>query len=335
MTAKTPPTIDEILAARDRIAPHVHVTPVETCATLDRLAGCRVVLKCENLQKGGAFKARGATNAVFALDRRSAERGVCTHSSGNHAGALARAAALRGIPAHIVMPSTAPRVKVAAVEGYGGRITFCEPTLTAREATLERVVEATGATFVHPYDEPLVLAGQGTCALELVEQAPEVEVVMAPVGGGGLASGCAVALAACAPDARLVGAEPAAADDARRSLELGRIVPSEDPRTVADGLRTALSPLTFAVLSGHGVEILTATEEGIVAATRLLWERAKLVVEPSGAVPLAVLLAHRERFAGRTVGLVLSGGNVDLDRLPWTTGRAGAPDLSPGAMPLE
>ncbi len=317
MSAGPAPTFDEILAARERIAPHVHLTPVETCATLDRLAGCRIHLKCENLQKGGAFKARGAANAVFSLCDEAAARGVCTHSSGNHAGALARAAALRGIPAHIVMPSTAPRVKVAAVEGYGGRITFCEPTLAARETTLERVVAATGATFVHPYDEPLVLAGQGTCALELVEQAPELDVIVTPVGGGGLASGSAITLAACAPDVHLVGAEPAAADDAMRSLALGRIVPSQDPVTIADGLRTSLSPLTFGVLSDHGIEILTATEDGIVAATRLLWERAKLVVEPSGAVPLAVVLAHRERFAGLAVGLVLSGGNVDLDRLPW------------------
>ncbi len=315
--SSAPPTIEEILEAARRIAPHVHHTPVATCATLDRMAGARLLLKCENLQKAGAFKARGATNAVFALDEATAHRGVCTHSSGNHAAALARAATLRGIPAHIVMPSTAPRVKVAAVEGYGGRITFCEPTLAARETTLEAIVAATGATFVHPYDEPLVIAGQGTCALELLEQAGDLDVVMTPVGGGGLASGTCITLAACAPGTRFVGAEPAAADDARRSLEVGRLLPSEDPVTVADGLRTALSPLTFDILSRHAEAILTASEDQIVAATRLLWERAKLVVEPSGAVPLAVVLAHPERFAGLKIGLVLSGGNVDLDRLPW------------------
>ncbi len=310
--------VEDVLEAAQRIAPHVHRTPVATCATLDRMAGARLLFKCENLQKAGAFKARGAANAVFALDEEIAGRGVCTHSSGNHAAALARAAALRGIPAHIVMPSTAPRVKVAAVEGYGGRITFCAPTLAARETTLEAVVAATGATFVHPYDEPLVVAGQGTCALELLEQAPGLDVVMTPVGGGGLASGTCITLAARAPGVRFIGAEPAAADDARRSLELGRLLPSEDPVTVADGLRTALSPLTFGILQRHAEAILTASEDQIVAATRLIWERAKLVVEPSGAVPLAVVLTHRERFAGLTVGIVLSGGNVDLDRLPWT-----------------
>ncbi len=311
------PSLDDVLAAAQRIEPHVHRTPVATCETLDRMAGARLLLKCENLQKAGAFKARGATNAVFALDKASASRGVCTHSSGNHAAALARAAALRGIPALIVMPSTAPRVKVAAVEAYGGRITFCEPTLAARESTLEAIVASTGATFVHPYDEPLVVAGQGTCALELLEQAPDLDVVMTPVGGGGLASGTCITLAARAAGVRFVGAEPASADDARRSLELGRLVPSEDPVTVADGLRTALSRLTFGILSRHAEAILTASEDQIIAATRLLWERAKLVVEPSGAVPLATVLAHRERFAGLSVGIVLSGGNVDLDRLPW------------------
>ena len=315
--SSAPPTIEEILEAARRIAPHIHRTPVATCTTLDRMAGARLLLKCENLQKAGAFKARGATNAVFALDEAAAHRGVCTHSSGNHAAALARAAALRGIPAHIVMPSTAPRVKVAAVEGYRGRITFCEPTLAARETTLEAIVTATGATFVHPYDEPLVIAGQGTCALELLEQAGDLDVVITPVGGGGLASGTCITLAARASGIHFVGAEPAAADDACRSLELGRLLPSEDPVTVADGLRTALSPLTFGILSRHAEAILTASEDQIVAATRLLWERVKLVVEPSGAVPLAVVLAHPERFAGLRVGLVLSGGNVDLDRLPW------------------
>jgi threonine dehydratase len=311
------PTLDDIRAAAARIAPHVHRTPVATCASIDALAGCALHFKCEHLQKVGAFKARGAANAVFSLTDDEAGRGVCTHSSGNHAAALARAARLRGVPAHIVMPSSAPPVKKAAVAGYGGLITECEPTLQARERTLAEVQRATGATFVHPYDDPRVIAGQGTVALELLEQAPGLDVVMAPVGGGGLASGTVLAVAALAPGTEVWGAEPAGADDAFRSLRDGRRHPSVAPRTIADGLLTALSERTFRILRGGLAGILTADDEDIVRAMRLLWERAKLLVEPSAAVPLAAVLAHPGRFAGRRVGIILSGGNVDLDGLPW------------------
>jgi threonine dehydratase/serine racemase len=311
------PTFSDILAAAERIRPYVHRTPVVTCGAVDRLAGARVRFKCENLQKVGAFKARGATNAVLSLTDEEARRGVATHSSGNHAAAVARAAGLRGVPAYIVMPSSAPPVKVRAVEGYGGVITVCEPTQAGRESALAEVVARTGATFVHPYENSRVIAGQGTAALELLEEVPDLDLVIAPVGGGGLLSGTALAVAGVSARTRVVGAEPAAADDARRSLELGRIVPAGNPQTVADGLRTTLGELPFAILRERGVTILTATEEEIVAAMRLIWERAKLVVEPSGAVPLAVVLAHREVFSGLEVGVVVSGGNVDLDRLPW------------------
>lgn len=311
------PNFADIRAAAARIAPHVHRTPVATCASIDTLSGCALHFKCEHLQMVGAFKARGAANAVYSLTDEEAGLGVCTHSSGNHAAALARAARLRGVPAHIVMPSSAPPVKKAAVAGYGGLITECEPTLEARERTLAEVQRRTGATFIHPYDDPRVIAGQGTAALELLEQAPGLDVVMAPVGGGGLASGTVLAVAALAPCTEVWGAEPAGADDAFRSLRDGRRHPSVAPRTIADGLLTALSERTFRILRGGLSGILTADDEVIVRAMRLLWERAKLLVEPSAALPLAAVLAHPDRFAGRRVGIILSGGNVDLDRLPW------------------
>jgi len=312
------PYFEDVLAAAERIQGHVHRTPVITCAGIDGIAGAEIHFKCENLQKVGAFKARGATNAVLALDEDAARRGVATHSSGNHAAALARAARLRGVPAHIVMPATAPPVKRAAVEGYGAEITECEPTLEAREATLREVVARTGATYIHPYDEPMVIAGQGTAALELITDVPDLELVLAPVGGGGLLSGTAIAVSGSRPEIEVWGTEPAGADDAFRSLRDGRLHPSVEPRTIADGLLTALSERTFRILRNHVGGILRVSEEGIVRAMRLLWERAKLVVEPSGAVPLAAVLEHRERFAGRRVGIILSGGNVDLDRLPWS-----------------
>ena len=311
------PTIDDILAAAERMAEHVHRTPVATCASIDRIAGAELFFKCENLQKVGAFKARGATNAVFSLDDEAAARGVCTHSSGNHAAALARAAGLRGIPAYIVMPSSAPPVKKAAVAGYGAVITDCEPTLEARETTLVEVQDQTGATFIHPYDDPRVIAGQGTAALELLEQAPELKVVLVPVGGGGLASGTTIAVASLRPEIEVWGAEPAEADDAFRSLRDGKLYPSVEPTTIADGLLTSLSDRTFRILSNGLAGILTVDEATIVRSMRLLWERAKLLVEPSAAVPLAAVLANRSRFEGRKVGIILSGGNVDLDNLPW------------------
>jgi threonine dehydratase len=314
---RSAPGIEDVRAAARRIAPYVHRTPVATCTGLDRIAGAQLFFKCENLQKVGAFKARGATNAVLCLADAEAGRGVATHSSGNHAAALARAAALRGAPAHIVMPRTAPGVKRAAVSGYGAEITDCEPTLAARESTLAELVERTGATFIHPYDDPVVIAGQGTAALELLEEVPEIDAVIAPIGGGGLLSGTVIAVEGRSPDVAVFGAEPQGADDAFRSLRDGVIYPSVCPETIADGLLTSLSDLTFAILHGHVAGILTVSEEGIVEAMRLVWQRAKFVVEPSGAVPFAAVLEHRDRFQDRRVGIILSGGNVDLDRLPW------------------
>jgi len=311
------PTFGDIRAAAERIAPYIHRTPVVTCASIDAIAGVSLFFKCENLQKVGAFKARGATNAVFSLDDEAAARGVCTHSSGNHAAALARAAGLRGIPAQIVMPSSAPPVKKAAVAGYGAVITECEPTLEARETTLAEVQGQTGATFIHPYDDVRVIAGQGTAALELLEQTPDLDVVMPPVGGGGLASGTTITVSSLRPEIEIWGAEPAQADDAFRSLRDGRLYPSVKPATIADGLLTSLSDRTFRILSAGLTGILTVDEATIVRAMRLLWERAKILVEPSGAVPLAAVLANRGRFDGRRVGLILSGGNTNLDILPW------------------
>jgi len=309
------PTFDDVLEAAERIHGFVHRTPLVTCTAIDRATQARVLLKCENLQKVGAFKARGATNAVRSLDPDAAARGVCTHSSGNHAQALAWAAAARGVPAFIVMPSTAPAVKRAAVAGYGAQITECRPTLEARESTLARVQVETGATFIHPYDDPLVIAGQGTAVLEVLADAPDVDAVVVPVGGGGLASGSCLAAAGLRPDLEVWGAEPAGADDAYRSLRDGTRYPSVDPETCADGLLTALSERTFRLLRRHLAGILTVSEEAIQRAVRLLFERAKLVVEPSGAVPLAMVLEHPDRFRGSTVAVVLSGGNVDPARL--------------------
>jgi threonine dehydratase/serine racemase len=288
-----------------------------TSESLDTISGAKLFFKCENLQKAGAFKFRGACNAVRALPDDQARRGVVTHSSGNHAAALALAARYRGIPAHIVMPENAPQAKRAAVEAYGGRVVPCAPTLDARESTMVRVREETGAVLVHPYDDPLVIAGQGTVALELLAQAPDLDAVIAPVSGGGLLSGIAIAAAGLAPHIEILGCEPALADDAARSLAAGRLMPAGPGNTIADGLRATLSERTFAIFQRHVRQVLTVREDQIVAAMRLIWERIKLVVEPSGAVPLAAILAEPGLFHRRRVGIVLSGGNLDLDRLPW------------------
>ncbi|HUA90404.1 MAG TPA: pyridoxal-phosphate dependent enzyme, partial [Steroidobacteraceae bacterium] len=305
-----------IEAARARIAGRVRETPVLTSQRLDELCGAQLYFKCENFQKCGAFKARGATNAVFALGSEQAQRGVATHSSGNHAAALARAARLRGIPAYIVMPSNTPRAKRAAVERYGGTITYCEPTLAAREREANALVAATGAVLVHPYDNVMVMAGQGTVAAELLGQVPELDVILCPVGGGGLISGTAVAAAALRPGVRVFGAEPAGADDAARSLHTGALQPMGAPRTIADGLRGALAPRTFAEIRRGVEDIVTVSEEQIVSGMRELWEVLKIVVEPSGAVPYAALRAGAA-LRGRRIGVILSGGNLDLDQLPW------------------
>ncbi|HDR88039.1 MAG TPA: pyridoxal-phosphate dependent enzyme [Bacteroidetes bacterium] len=311
------PALEDIRAAYLRIRNYVHRTPVFTSKAINQIAGADLFFKCENFQKVGAFKFRGATHAVMRLREEEAARGVATHSSGNHAAALALAASLRGIPAYIVMPENSPVIKKKAVAGYGANITFCEPTLQARESSLEEVVAETGARFVHPYNNFEVVCGQGTATLEFLEQVPELEVVMPPVGGGGLLSGTAVAARGLKPEIIIYGAEPAGADDAFRSLQKGEIVPSVSPRTIADGLLTSLGPLTFAVISKKVDDILTCSEDSIVAAMRLIWERMKIVAEPSAAVPLAVVLDHPEVFRNRKVGLIVSGGNVDLTRLPF------------------
>lgn len=312
------PTINDIRQAAERIRPYAHRTPVLTCQTLDRMLGMSLFFKCENLQKVGAFKFRGACNTVFSLSEEEAARGVATHSSGNHAQALALAARIRGIPAHIVMPETSPQVKQAAVAGYGAEITFCKPTLEARESTLAEVVARTGATFVHPYNNVRVIAGQGTAALELFEEVPDLDVIMAPVGGGGLLSGTALATAALSPATRVIAGEPAGADDAYRSLQTGQIQPSLQPKTIADGLLTSLGEITFAIIRRHVEKILTVQDETIIRAMRLVWERMKIVIEPSAAVPLAALLEHPEvALQGKRIGIIFSGGNVDLGKLPF------------------
>jgi threonine dehydratase/serine racemase len=311
--------LQAVREASARIAGRAHRTPVATCATLDRLAGLRLFFKCEHLQKVGAFKFRGALNAVLKLPDEVARRGVVTHSSGNHAQALALAARLRGIPAYIVMPQSALEVKRRAVEDYGGRVVLCEPNLQAREATAAAVQAETGATLIHPYDHPDVIAGQGTAALELLEQVPDLDSVITPVGGGGLLSGTCIAAKGLKPSVRVFGAEPLGADDVARSLAAGTLIPQTGPRTIADGLLTSLGQLTWPVIRDQVEAVVTVTDEEIVRAMRLAWERAKLLIEPSSAVAVAAALADafRARPGLGRVGVVLSGGNANLDRLPW------------------
>ena len=313
----TEPDLSAIQSAWRLIQPHVHYTPLMHSRLLDAATGARIGFKCENLQRVGAFKARGACNAVLSLGEEAALNGVATHSSGNHGAALAMAAALRGIPAHIVMPDNAPAVKRDAVAAYGARIIDCESTLAAREAALEQLLQETGAHPVHPYTDPRVIAGQGTVALEVLEQMPELEVLVVPVGGGGLLSGVALAVKALRPEVEVVAAEPAGADDAFRSFGLGELQPQNNPQTIADGLRAGLGEINFSIIRRHVDTILTVEEASIVEAMRLQWTRLKTVVEPSGAVSFAALLEHPERFAGRQVACVISGGNVDIDHLPW------------------
>jgi threonine dehydratase len=312
-----PPTLHDIRAAATRIQPYIHRTPVLTSESLNQKVEAQVFLKCENLQKVGAFKFRGACNAVFSLSDEQAQCGVCTHSSGNHAQALALAARLRGIPAYIVMPSSAPAVKKAAVAGYGGQITFCEPTLQAREATLAQVVAETGAEIVHPYNDERVIAGQGTAALELLEEVPDLDVILTPVGGGGLLSGTAIAAKGIKPGIRVIAGEPEMADDAYRSLQAGEIIPSIKPRTIADGLLTSLGTITFPIIREHVEQVVTVSEQGIMDAMKFIWERLKIIIEPSSAVAVGVLWERKIDLTGLKVGVILSGGNVDLEKLPW------------------
>ncbi len=310
-------TREELDAAAARIRPFVHRTPVLTCSTIDALGAASFFFKCENFQKVGAFKYRGATNAVQMLSDQDASRGVATHSSGNHAAALALAARVRGIPAHIVMPENAPAIKKAAVAGYGALITYCEPTLQAREDTLADVIEATGAAEVHPYNDTRIIAGQSTAARELFEDVPDLHIVMTPVGGGGLLSGTALSAHYFSPGTAVIAGEPLGADDAARSFRAGHIIPSVAPKTIADGLLTSLGDKTFAVISRLVSDIVTVDEDAIVAAMRLVWERMKIVIEPSSAVPLAAALSGRIDVAGKRIAIIFSGGNCDLARLPW------------------
>ncbi|HRJ58325.1 MAG TPA: pyridoxal-phosphate dependent enzyme [Anaerolineales bacterium] len=310
-------TIEDIRQAAARIKPHIHRTPVLTNESLNQQVGAQVYLKCENFQKVGAFKFRGACNAVFSLTDEEAQRGVVTHSSGNHAQALALAARMRGIPAYIVMPSNAPQVKKNAVAAYGGQITFCEPTLEARESTMESIRLDTGATVVHPYNDERVIAGQGTAALELLEDVPDLDVILAPVGGGGLLSGTSIAATETKRGIRVIAGEPEMADDAFRSMQAGEIIPSVDPKTVADGLLTSLGTLTFPIIRERVEQIVTVSEAGIITAMKYVWERAKIIIEPSAAVPLGVLWEKKIKLNGLRIGVILSGGNVDLEKLPW------------------
>jgi threonine dehydratase len=311
------PTLQTIREAHERIGPFIHRTPVLSSASLDGMAGARVFFKCENFQKIGAFKIRGGMNAVLSLPAEALRHGVATHSSGNHAQAIAYAAREVGTRAYIVMPRNAPEIKKKAVAGYGAEIILCEPTLQAREDTLREVVARTGAAFVHPFDDYRVIAGQATCAVELLEDVPGLEVVMTPVGGGGLLGGTALAVHYFSPGTPVIAGEPAGADDAYRSLRAGTIQTNATTQTIADGLLTSLGAKTFPLIQQYVEDIITVSDEQIVAAMRLIWERMKIIIEPSCAVPFAALLKEKDRFAGKRVGIILTGGNVDLGKLPF------------------
>jgi threonine dehydratase len=312
--------LDSIRAAHERIRPHIKRTPVLTSSRLDDASGGSLFFKCENFQKGGAFKARGATNAVFALDDATARRGVATHSSGNHGAALARGAKLRGVPAHIVMPSNSAKVKVRAVESYGARIVFCEPTQAAREAACADVIAETGATLIHSFENEDVMAGQGTAAVELLEDVPGLDLVMCPVGGGGLLCGTAVAAKSMRPQIKGMAAEPANVDDAAQSFRAGRLISTEQKFTIADGLRTNVGEPNFSIIQRYVDDIVTVSEEAIITAMRTIWETMKIIIEPSAALSYAAIMegsASKIDIGGKRVGIILTGGNVDLDALPW------------------
>ncbi len=314
------PTYQDVLDAHERIRPHIHRTPVLTSSYFNELVGAELFFKCENFQKAGAFKVRGASNAVFGLDDEMAKRGVATHSSGNHALSLSYAAGRRGIPCHVVMPRTAPQAKKDAVRGYGGIITECEPSTSSREAVFAEVQARTGAEFVHPYNDPRVIAGQGTCSREFMEQTGGVDIMVAPIGGGGMISGTCLTLSNIAPEVQIIAAEPEQADDAYRSFKAGHIIADDAPDTIADGLKVPLKELTWHFVSNHVTDILTASEQEIIDAMKLTWQRMKIVMEASCAVPLATILKNKDRFAGKRVGVIVTGGNVDLAKLPWITG---------------
>ncbi|WP_367394228.1 beta-hydroxyaspartate dehydratase BhcB [Pseudomonas sp. X4] len=312
------PTIQDMVEARERIAPYIHKTPVLTSSFINGVVGAELFFKCENLQKAGAFKARGASNAVFGLSDEQASKGVATHSSGNHGTCLSYAAGRRGIPCTVVMPRTAPQAKKDAVKGYGGVVVECEPSTSSRESVFAQVVSESGAEFVHPYNDWRVIAGQATCSAELIEQVEGLDSVIAPIGGGGMVSGTCLTLSHLAPQIKIYAAEPLNADDAARSFRAGEIIADDAPVTVADGLKVPLKDLTWYFVRNHVTDILTATEEEIIDAMKLIWKRMKIVVEPSSAVPLAAILKNKELFAGQRVGIIITGGNVDLDKLPWS-----------------
>jgi threonine dehydratase len=309
--------LDDIRAAHERIRAYIHRTPVLTSTRLDDASGASLFFKCENFQKIGVFKPRGATNAVFSLDDTTARRGVATHSSGNHGTALARGAKLRGIPAHIVMPSNSAKVKVRAVESYGARIVFCESTQAAREAACADVIAKTGATLIHSFENKDVMAGQGTAAVELLEEVADLDLVMCPVGGGGLLCGTAVAAKAMRPKIKVIAAEPANADDAAQSFRTGRLIRTEKKFTIADGLRTNVGEPNFQIIQRYVDDIATVSEEAIIAGMRTIWETMKIIIEPSAAVPYAAIMEREIDIGGKRVGIILTGGNVDLDALPW------------------
>ena len=316
LLTEEPKPID-IQQAAETIAGIAHRTPVLKSALIDEITGCRVYFKCENFQKAGAFKFRGAYNTTTSLTRKELEKGVVTHSSGNHAGALALAAKLHNINAYIVMPSTAPEIKKKAVESYNAKITFCEPTLKAREEAAQKIIDETGAVLIHPYDNYSIIAGQATAAKELYEDIGSLDYLITPVGGGGLLSGSCLTTKYISPGTKVIGAEPKGADDAFRSIKDNKIYPSEKPKTICDGLLTSLSERTFNIIKNNVEEIITVDDETVVEAMRLIWERMKIIVEPSSAITLAVVLADKSKFANKLVGLILSGGNVDVDNLPF------------------
>jgi threonine dehydratase len=311
------PTFDDVKIAHERIKPYINRTPVLTSTYLNELTGAELFFKCENFQTPGAFKVRGASNAVFGLTDDQAKLGVATHSSGNHASCLSYAASMRGIPCNVVMPTSAPQAKKDTVRRYGGKITECEPSTSSREATFAQVQAATGGDFVHPYNDPRVIAGQATCAREFIEQTDGLDIVMAPIGGGGMISGTCLTLSNHSPETQIIAAEPEQADDAYRSFKAGYIIADDAPKTIADGLLVPLKDLTWHFVSNHVTDILTASEQEIIDAMKLTWKHLRVVMEASSSVPLATVLKNKERFAGKRVGIIITGGNVDLDTLPW------------------
>lgn len=307
----------DLIDARERIKNQIKRTPIFTSSSINSILGCNLFFKCENFQKVGAFKFRGASNAVLSLEEKELKRGVATHSSGNHAAALALAAKMKNVPAYIVMPRTAPEIKKKAVEGYGAKIIFCEPTLKAREESLNKIIEETHATFIHPYDNYNVIAGQSTAAQEIFDELYDLDFIITPVGGGGLLSGTSLSTKYFSPKTKVIGAEPKNADDAFHSFNEKKICPSINPQTICDGLLTQLSEKTFEIISENVSEIITAKEESIIEAMKLIWERMKIIVEPSSAVTLAIILENKEKFSQKNIALILSGGNVDLTKLPF------------------